>query len=1009
MEKLGERVGEVASTTAPPATLEADAEAAKPHLAGSDAMAKQSKHQDTAAASSTVLISSTRQRSSNHCNGGTYGPLDHGIYAQTGILHGRDLDLLQTPKSTGRQPAAAKPAAGAPHAALEHRAGLINTSAAPATLPDSDSIGMAKVTKRLTLPKFVASELHHPEAPNAPIRGVPLSYCDAVRSRPPTARVNAQQHLRRPRAKTRWRPLLLEGKPAPPPGYKTPFAGHCYRCLGRDHKLAECRDPLRCLTCRGNGHLARDCPLKKPTIRNLPIHSRLTFPKSSIHSRLSFPQPVKPPIHSRLAFPPLPQPSAAAPTCSTNAEMTWYPGMPENRPAAGSAVVLTSAAMVQETTRLRTRAVLLVARNRPHNIDITIGDVSRVVAGCVRMPPHEMRTMRHRPEDFMIIFDAAHQRTLALRVGNVRVKEVLFNIVPWTEHAHGGDVTWWYHVRMAIENLPSHAWNLDVLKEMLGEVCLFDKIDRATYRQQASDILYCWAWMWFPDALPRSKTVTFFSNGAGQTPPPLGTSQQPREVAPPPRGKSHNLIIHLDLVEDWSPPRERTPSSGQSGIPSSVSSGPDECPRIYNFDDWQPGVLDGLQARPRPVACRPPQRSFAPSPDDDNDDERRQRDPSRGLLQQGIQAFSLLRRTTGSSNNGPGDRQRTRSPPPSRRWARDAEDDAGQGRGRQLARDAHTSPRRRDPMRLEDANWERRRSRSPPAKSAHTDLQDAALGAIGKGDLGSALFSGTLVAAEEAPPPPPRHPDPMMDWFKETCTGNIWTDISCSFGNYDPMLAEAMAACSMATSRPLSFYPDGSPREELHSPVYTPNSTNWDKIAELTEEAQALGLGNVIHFGPGVQREENGRLITTGITEQAAEELLNARRDTIVSSMFVPCEQPVLATPSAHMQQGKTSGKTKATKTAVGTLRRSTRQKAKISSVPVSKRASHRLIKAFGVAGNNEPIGDEALQAYVQTFATPLSPEHIEAVRRLTSLDSGPVMAATAQLAAAEGDPAAKE
>ena len=404
-----------------------------------------------------------------------------------------------------------------------------------------------------------------------------------------------------------------------------------------------------------------------------------------------------------------------------------------------------------------------------------------------------------------------------------------------------------------------------------------------------------------------------------------------------------------------------------------------------------------------------PQRSFAPSPDDDNDDERRQRDPSRGLLQQGIQAFSLLRRTTGSSNNGPGDRQRTRSPPPSRRWARDAEDDAGQGRGRQLARDAHTSPRRRDPMRLEDADWERRRSRSPPAKSAHIDMQDAALGAIGKGDLGSALFSGTLVAAEEAPPPPPRHPDPMMDWFKETCTGNMWTDISCSFGNYDPMLAEAMAACSMATSRPLSFYPDGSPREELHSPVYTPNSTNWDKIAELTEEAQALGLGNVIHFGPGVQREDNGRLITTGITEQAAEELLNARRDTIVSSMSVPCEQPVLATPSAHMQQGKTSGKTKATKTAVGTLRRSTRQKAKISSVPVSKRASHRLIKAFGVAGNNEPIGDEALQAYVQTFATPLSPEHIEAVRRLTSLDSGPVMAATAQLAAAEGDPAAKE
>jgi hypothetical protein len=132
-----------------------------------------------------------------------------------------------------------------------------------------------------------------------------------------------------------------------------------------------------------------------------------------------------------------------------------------------------------------------VARNRPQHVDIGIGDVTRVVAGCVRMPPHEMRTTRHRPEDIMIVFELPHQRTLALQVGTVRVKGVDFGIIPWTEHAHGRDISWWYHVRIAIENLPSHAWNLEGLKETLGEVCLFDKIDRETYRRQASDILYC--------------------------------------------------------------------------------------------------------------------------------------------------------------------------------------------------------------------------------------------------------------------------------------------------------------------------------------------------------------------------------------------------------------------------------------------------------------------------------------------------------------------------------------
>jgi hypothetical protein len=286
-------------------------------------------------------------------------------------------------------------------------------------------------------------------------------------------------------------------------------------------------------------------------------------------------------------------------------------------------VVITSLATMEEATKFRTRGVLLVARDRPQNIDITIGDVTRVVAGCIRMPPHEMCTTRHRLEDFLIMFDQPHQRTLALRVGAVRVKGVFFNIIPWIEHAHGRDITWWYHVRMAIENLPVHAWNLEVLKEALGEFCLFDKIDRATYRQQASDTLYCWAWMWIPDFLPRAKRVTIFDHGAGQAPLAAGGSQQPRDVPPPPRGKSYDLLIHLDLVEDWRPPRDRTPGSVQSGVPSAVSSESEEYPMIYNFDDWTPGVMDGYWTRPRAAACRPPPRGTPTrSHDDDNEDDK---------------------------------------------------------------------------------------------------------------------------------------------------------------------------------------------------------------------------------------------------------------------------------------------------------------------------------------------------------------------------------------------------
>ena len=93
---------------------------------------------------------------------------------------------------------------------------------------------------------------------------------------------------------------------------------------------------------------------------------------------------------------------------------------------------------------------------------------------------------------------------------------------------------------------------------------------------------------------------------------------------------------------------------------------------------------------------------------------------------------------------------------------------------------------------------------------------------------------------------------------------------------------------------------------------------NEDKLAALNEEAAALGYGNVIHFGPRVQQEIEGQVITTGITEHVAELILEERRNAIVESIFVPYEQPVLATPAAPKQNSKAAVRTKVMKTVVG-------------------------------------------------------------------------------------------
>lgn len=72
----------------------------------------------------------------------------------------------------------------------------VNLTTAPVSSRGTPNIFINQVPKQLSRPRFIASELYHPEVLNFPIRGAPRegrSYCEVVRSRPPPARFNAQR------------------------------------------------------------------------------------------------------------------------------------------------------------------------------------------------------------------------------------------------------------------------------------------------------------------------------------------------------------------------------------------------------------------------------------------------------------------------------------------------------------------------------------------------------------------------------------------------------------------------------------------------------------------------------------------------------------------------------------------------------------------------------------------------------------------------------------------------
>jgi hypothetical protein len=82
--------------------------------------------------------------------------------------------------------------------------------------------------------------------------------------------------------------------------------------------------------------------------------------------------------------------------------------------------------------------------------------------------------------------------------------------------------------------------------------------------------------------------------------------------------------------------------------------------------------------------------------------------------------------------------------------------------------------------------------------------------------------------------------------------------------------------------------------------------------------------------------------------------------------------------------------------------RRSLWQAAIKTVVLVSQRATNRLIRQLDLAGSSEPIGDAALQQYIDHFKGPLAPNTIAAIRATTRLADGTIPQVAAALAQEE-------
>ncbi|KAK1606771.1 hypothetical protein QYE76_030444 [Lolium multiflorum] len=366
------------------------------------------------------------------------------------------------------------------------------------------------------------------------------------------------------------------------PPHKKRVRGECFKCLSPGHHVSDCRDPVRCRSCRRSGHIAKEC-------RAGPTPCRTTAER------------LRPP--SSTAAPP-PRPMAAR------------PGEAHRRPARSTAVIICTPETESAAQLLHSKALVLTASERRN--DLTIDLVARAIARDCNIPAERFQVSKLRPGCFLARFDMSWHRDQAMDAGVVSCRGIAFTMAPWQQASiRATHRVWRFYCRVAVEGVALNFWTKEVMQDVLGSSV---KVDVLEYRSEALDdaqVCYVWCWACNPDDIPRACDASFLTR-LGAAPPmrcslPDGT---PREEGY--EDTREPLLIHLDKTKDFAPAERHTPSSRASGIPSPEVALLDAHVPTERFD-WKLGVED---ASPRARRDAPDmQARLGPRRRDDRDDD----------------------------------------------------------------------------------------------------------------------------------------------------------------------------------------------------------------------------------------------------------------------------------------------------------------------------------------------------------------------------------------------------
>lgn len=331
--------------------------------------------------------------------------------------------------------------------------------------------------------------------------------------------------------------------------------GKCFKCLDPRHRIAACTNLPRCLLCGEAGHKARWCASKAPT-------SAPTSPAQA-------PAPLPPP------------PPGPPPPWAVRAPMEAPAADVEIRRGLVVASAGRSASLAEAERRLsRCGVVAVIVGSHP---GIGLAAVKQAMAQRFRIQPDAVKVSLRALGEYLLIFDDARVRDTAISFqGPLAIGRVSFLLSPWSRFCRASPSKMLFKVRVCLEGVPEHAWDVESVRTLFDPSVIIDGIDTEVRSEEETGCFRLWVWM---DDVQKLKTRGVLQleepreiGSPGTHFPEFGILDETPERWGQVGLLGHPVLIHLDRVVDFRYPPDSSSDSGRSsssdisGMPSEVSS-----------------------------------------------------------------------------------------------------------------------------------------------------------------------------------------------------------------------------------------------------------------------------------------------------------------------------------------------------------------------------------------------------------------------------------------------------